>query len=221
MKFRLKREDGQVSLAVLLLSVVIIAAAVGAFIFGEANDSRTRAQKGADAAALAAARDVRERFIPAFARAHVPPPPVAGPAIPANPVMVLSPLGEVGRHGAFTFAQKNESQLSRYMATGNRFEANVQSNKREVGSPVGSRARKKISAPGDAVAKIKTENVHCHSTNIKRAPTKPFNVLSWSMVCSGNGHTARVNYFGATTTLSDIDSRKKEWRRVFDIKLDK
>lgn len=221
MKLRLKREDGQVSLAVLLLSVVIIAAAVGAFIFGEANDSRTRAQKGADAAALAAARDVRERFIPAFALAHIPPPPVAGPAIPANPVMVLSPLGEVGRHGAFTFAQKNESELSRYLAQGNRFEANVQSNKREVGSPVGSRARKKISAPGDAVAKIKTENVHCHSTNIKRAPTKPFNVLSWSMVCSGNGHTARVNYFGATTTLSDIDSRKKEWRRVFDIKLDK
>ncbi|EFG47368.1 hypothetical protein HMPREF0183_1359 [Brevibacterium mcbrellneri ATCC 49030] len=221
MKFRLKREDGQVSLAVLLLSVLVIAAAVGAFIFGEANDSRTRAQKAADASALAAARDVRERFIPAFARAHIPPPPVAGPAVPANPTVVLSPLGEVGRHGAFTFAQKNESQLSRYVAQGNRFEANVQSNKREVGSPVGSRARKKISAPGDAVAKIKTENVHCYSTNIKRAPTKPFHVLSWSMVCSGNGHTARVNYFGATTTLSDIDSRKKEWRRVFDIKLDK
>lgn len=221
MKFRLKREDGQVSLAVLLLSVLVIAAAVGAFIFGEANDSRTRAQKGADAAALAAARDVRERFIPAFARAHIPPPPVAGPAIPANPIMVLTPLGEVGRHGAFTFAQKNESQLSRYMATGNRFEANVQSNKREVGSPVGSRARKKISAPGDAVAKIKTENVHCYSTNVKRAPKEPFHVLSWSMVCSGNGHTARVNYFGATTALNDVESHKKEWRRVFDIKLDK
>ena len=221
MKFRLKREDGQVSLAVLLLSVLVIAAAVGAFIFGEANDSRTRAQKGADAAALAAARDVRERFIPAFALAHIPPPPVAGPAIPANPIVVLTPLGEVGRHGAFTFAQKNESQLSRYMATGNRFEANAQSNKREVGSPVGSRARKKISAPGDAVAKIKTENVHCYSTNVKRAPKEPFHVLSWSMVCSGNGHTARVNYFGATTALNDVESHKKEWRRVFDIKLDK
>lgn len=221
MKFRLKREDGQVSLAVLLLSVLVIAAAVGAFVFGEANDSRTRAQKGADAAALAAARDVRERFIPAFARAHIPPPPVAGPAIPANPIVVLTPLGEVGRHGAFTFAQKNESQLSRYVAKGNRFEADVQSNEREVGSPVGSRARKKISAPGDAVAKIKTENVHCYSTNIKRAPKEPFHVLSWSMVCSGNGHTARVNYFGPSTMLNDIDSHKKEWRRVFDIKLDK
>lgn len=221
MKFRLKREDGQVSLAVLLLSVLVIAAAVGAFIFGEANDSRTRAQKAADAAALAAARDVRERFIPAFARAHVPPPPVAGPAIPANPIMVLNPLGEVGRHGAFTFAQKNESQLSRYDAKGNLFEADVQSNEREVGSPVGSRARKKISAPGDAVAKIKTENVHCYSTNVKRAPKEPFHVLSWSMVCSGNGHTARVNYSGPTTALNDVESHKKEWRRVFDIKLDK
>lgn len=218
MKFRLKREDGQVSLAVLLLSLAIIAAAVGAFIFGEANDSRTRAQKAADAAALAAARDVRERFIPAFARAHVPPPPAAGPAIPANPLVVLSPLGEVGRHGAFTYSQKNESQLSRYMASGNRFEANVQSNKREVGSPVGSRARKKISAPGDAVAKIKTESVYCHSTDIKRVKGQ---VITWAMVCSGNGHTARVNYFGPTTTLNDIDSHKKEWRRVFDIKLDK
>lgn len=221
MKFRLRREDGQVSLAVLLLSLAIIAAAVGAFIFGEANDSRTRAQKGADAAALAAARDVRERFIPAFAYAHTPPPPVAGPAIPANPLVVLSPLGEVGRHGAFTFAQKNESQLSRYMATGNRFEANVQSKKREVGSPVGSRARKKISAPGDAVAKIKTDEVSCHSTDIERQKTKPFLVKTWAMVCSGNGHTARVNYFGPTTMLNDIDSHKKEWRRVFDIKLDK
>lgn len=218
MKFRLKREDGQVSLAVLLLSLAIIAAAVGAFIFGEANDSRTRAQKGADAAALAAARDVRERFIPAFALAHIPPPPVAGPAVPANPIMVLSPLGEVGRHGAFTFAQKNESQLSRYVAKGNRFEANVQSDKREVGSPVGSRARKKISAPGDAVAKIKTEGVYCHSTDVHRVKGQ---VMTWAMVCSGNGHSARVNYFGPTTTLNDVESHKKEWRRVFDIKLDK
>ncbi|WP_347032124.1 pilus assembly protein TadG-related protein [Brevibacterium paucivorans] len=217
---RFRRDDGQVSLAVILLSIAIIAAAVGVFIFGEANDARGRAQKAADAASLAAARDVREKFIPAFALAHTPPPPKVGPAIPANPLFVLAPLGEFGRHGAYQFANKNESQLSSYKAKGNRFFADVQSNQKEVHSPVGSKARQKISAPGDAVAIIKTDTVHCHSTNIKRDP-KTGIVISWSMVCTGNGHSARVNYFTALTAMNDIDSRMDEWRRLFEVRLEK
>lgn len=226
---RLRQDDGQVSVAVLLLAVALIAAAVGVFIFGEANDARTRAQKGADAAALAAARDIREAFIPAFSRRHTAPPRVTqlGTIVggkPANPTAVVSEMGIYGRFGAYQFAQKNESRLANYNATGNVVTADVQSEEREVESPVADEARKSLSAPASATAQIQTNSVQCFGPPAEYAPiadTTQQLLVSWSIRCTGNGHTATVHFSGPSTSVSDVYSSLESWRKVFDVTLDK
>lgn len=228
---RLKQDDGQVSVAVILLSVLVLAAAIGIFIFGEANDVRTRAQKAADASSLAAARDVREAFLPKFARSHVSPlgeivGPVAPPGLPANPTVVISTLGSAGKSGAYQFAEKNGSSLSSYSATGNLFTSKVQSKEKQVVSPVGKKARESLSAPAEATAKVKTDKVFCTSPPgkytpfIPAQPELPRTLISWQVTCTGNGHTATVKYVGFGTAGNNFYSHKDAWRKVFDIKLE-
>jgi hypothetical protein len=60
---RRQGEEGQIFLALLAFGIMILALSVVLFQVGRAADLRTRGQTGADAAALAAARDVRTQFI--------------------------------------------------------------------------------------------------------------------------------------------------------------
>jgi len=68
-----QQDDGQVSLAVVLLALVVIIAGVGLLVIGQASDARGKAQKAADAAALGAAEQVKESSIVDFARFQQPP----------------------------------------------------------------------------------------------------------------------------------------------------
>lgn len=225
---RFKREDGQVSLAVVLLSIAIIAAAVGVFIFGEANDARTRAQKGADASALGAARDAREAFLPAFARSHKAPPQITpvgtihfGTVVP--PTTTFMQFTQHGKSAAFQFAQKNGTGLTDHRAVVNRFTSEVQSNEKKVESPVGSKARESMSAPAEATAKVKTDEVTCYPNMAKYSPI-PNNpelqmLMSWSITCSGNGHTATLNYVPPSPMAINFYGNEDKWRKIFDIDL--
>lgn len=224
---RFKREDGQVSLAVVLLSIAIIAAAVGVFIFGEANDARTRAQKGADASALGAARDAREAFLPAFARSHIAPPKITlknsvhfGKVVP--PTTTFTKYTQHGKSAAFKFAQKNGTGLTDHRAIVNRFTSEVQSNEEKVESPVGSKARNSMSAPAEATAKVKTDEVHCvplkaHYVSIPRTPNQV--LVSWSIRCTGNGHTATLKYVDPNPMAVNFYGNEDKWRKIFDIDL--
>lgn len=225
---RFKREDGQVSLAVVLLSIAIIAAAVGVFIFGEANDARTRAQKGADASALGAARDAREAFLPAFARSHKAPPKVTptgtihfGTVVP--PTTTFMQFTKHGKSAAFQFAQKNGTGLTDHRAIVNRFTSEVQSNEEKVESPVGSKARKSMSAPAEATAKVKTDEVTCYPnmaiyTPIKNQPELQM-LKSWSITCSRNGHTETLKYVPPSPMAVNFYGNEDKWRKIFDIDL--
>lgn len=227
MILRSKREDGQVSLAVLLLSVAVIAASVGVFIFGEANDARTRAQKGADASALAAARDARNAFLPAFARSHKAPPKITplgtvhfGTVVP--PSVTFAPYSKYGKSGAYAYAQKNGTGLTSFKAVGNRFTSEVQSDEVNVESPVGSKARKRISAPAEATAKVKTDEVVCYPPPAKYVPipkTTNQMLVSWSITCTGNGHTETLNYVDPNPMAVDFKAKEDKWRKVFAVKL--
>lgn len=224
---RFKREDGQVSLAVVLLSIAIIAAAVGVFIFGEANDARTRAQKGADASALGAARDAREAFLPAFARSHKAPPKITpvgsihfGKVVP--PTTTFMQYTKHGKAAAYKFAQKNGTGLSDHRAVVNRFTSEVQSNEEKVESPVGSKARKSMSAPAEATAKVKTDEVHCFPLPAKYVPipdTPNQILISWSIQCTGNGRTATLEYVDPNPMAINFYGNEDKWRKIFDIDL--
>lgn len=223
---RFKREDGQVSLAVVLLSIAIIAAAVGVFIFGEANDARTRAQKGADASALGAARDAREAFLPAFARSHKAPPKITpigtihtGKVVP--PTTTFMQYTQHGKAAAFKFAQKNGTGLTDHRAIVNRFTSEVQSNEEKVESPVGSKARKSMSAPAEATAKVKTDEVHCIAPPATYVPIndKAQMLKTWSIRCTRDGHTATLEYVDPSPMAINFYGNEDKWRKIFDIDL--
>lgn len=95
--FDLRRRDpesGQVSIALVLVSVAVIGASLLFMIFGEAVDRKTEAQKAADSSALAGAEAARGNWITAWLGGQSitvskptppPPPPPPPPADPSDP----------------------------------------------------------------------------------------------------------------------------------------
>lgn len=61
------------SLAVILLALVVLVVGLGLMVLGQASDARGKAQKAADAAAIAAADSIKSSSIVSFARSQQPP----------------------------------------------------------------------------------------------------------------------------------------------------
>lgn len=210
-----RREDGQMTLPVLLLSLAILAATIGGFIVAEAVDTRTRAQKGADAAALAAARDVRDDMIWTFSRGHIVASPV-GPITRTTWPTAFGISSMSGSPGATDFARRNDTTLSSYRPGVQRITTDVTTSSK-VESPVGRKAQKTLTGEATATAQIDSSGIRCrHHTVVRESRTRV--ILSWKVTCRGNGSVAHASYTGPTA-LSAVITNEDAWRKLFDIRL--
>jgi len=94
----MRHEEGQVLPALLVLMVSLLALGVILLQAGHATDLRANAQSAADAAALAAAKGLREEL---------------QNQLPGSPVS-----GALAREGAETYAQRNGARLTRFSLQG-------------------------------------------------------------------------------------------------------
>lgn len=200
----------------ILLSLMILAAGVGAFVFGETVDSRTRAQKAADAASLAAARDVRDLLIPAFSRGHIAPTPVSPPILTDWQIQ-SGFVNAMGVRGANDFAGRNDSTVTKYSPRALEITVDTLSNDREVKSPVGDAVRESLNSPATATAYIDASKIRCTSRVIRDPRTRA--VISWSVTCTGNGSSATANYIGSSTVPTNVAGNLDAWRKLFVIRL--
>lgn len=96
-------EEGQIFLALLAFGIMILALSVVLFQVGHAADLRTRGQTGADAAALAGARDVRTQFIILLIRSLV-----TGTPVDLDELLEPPACAE-----ALAYAEQNQTTLTR------------------------------------------------------------------------------------------------------------
>jgi len=96
-------EEGQIFLALLVFGIVILAVSVVLFQVGRAADLRTRGQTGADAAALAGARNVRTQFIILLIKSLVT-------GTPVNLEDLVEPLACAE---ALAYAEQNDTTITK------------------------------------------------------------------------------------------------------------
>jgi len=96
-------EEGQIFLALLGFGIVILAVSLVLFQVGRAADLRTKGQTGADAAALAGARDVRTQFIILLIRSLV-----TGTPVDLDELLEPPACAE-----ALAYAEQNNSTITR------------------------------------------------------------------------------------------------------------
>lgn len=77
-------EAGEMTLAMMLMALAVLAIGVAFLVFGQATDARGKAQKAADSGALAAADDVRDWWAHSWLTTMQTPPPPLGTPVPAN-----------------------------------------------------------------------------------------------------------------------------------------
>lgn len=106
------------ALAVILLSVLVLAVGLSLMIFGQASDARGKAQKSADAAVLAAAEDVRKEWVEQWVREMVLHPTIP-PDVARERVRPRVHSSTPGGGTAERYARiNNDSQLLRYQTSG-------------------------------------------------------------------------------------------------------
>ncbi|WP_453974781.1 pilus assembly protein TadG-related protein [Brevibacterium pityocampae] len=212
----MKKDDGQVSLTVILLSLMLLAAAVGAFVFGESIDDSSKAQKSADSAALGAARDARDALIWSYATGHIAPTNATDPILTSWLTQwqsaSYSPEAVAGAH---SYADRNGSAVTRYDVAGDAITVDVATKTRKVVSPVGSKAVDTLSSPATATAQVDATGISCY-TSVHREPNTR-TVISWTVTCVGRGAIANANYIGPQSSAPSLNMT--EWQKLFDIRL--
>ena len=96
-------EEGQIFLALLTFGIVILGVSLVLFQVGRAADLRAKGQTGADAAALAGARDVRTQFIILLIRSLV-----TGTPVDLDELLEPPACAE-----ALAYAEQNETTLTK------------------------------------------------------------------------------------------------------------
>lgn len=107
-----KKDDGQVSLAVVLLALVVLIVGIGLMVIGQASDARGKAQKAADAAALAAVDAANQPWVDTWARMQTPPEdPEDGEDTTYSPPQppFQETMGSVGLSAAESYAAANSN----------------------------------------------------------------------------------------------------------------
>jgi Putative Flp pilus-assembly TadE/G-like len=108
-------EEGQIFLALLGFGIVILAVSLVLFQVGRAADLRTKGQTGADAAALAGARDVRTQFIILLIRSLV-----TGTPVDLDELLEPPACAE-----ALAYAEQNNSTITKCSLDKQRMEITV------------------------------------------------------------------------------------------------
>ncbi|WP_300343830.1 pilus assembly protein TadG-related protein [Nesterenkonia sp.] len=223
MKRLVRKDDGQVSLAVVLLGLAVLLMGIGLMVLGQASDARGKAQKAADAAALGAADSVRQQWIQAWVNGQRP------PSDPGDPVRVL-PFGFFGEaaslygyDSAVGYARANSnSRVADYsvlvpepgairvsVETVSEQTEVVGTGDRLVGAPRGS---------ASAVAEVRLRpGVHCRGSAEWDGEDEE-ELESWTVRCTGAGFGAvRVIYRAGGHGGVSYDP--SEIGRLFEIRL--
>lgn len=203
------------SLAVLLLAVSVLAVGVGLMVLGQASDARGKAQKAADAAALAAAEEIKQDWLRAW---------IVGQAVPVSggaPGAALdlarfnnSAFGPAGWPAAVNFAEANSGSAvtdydwSDFGAGSPSGEVTVVTESAE-GEPVGT-ADRIVGVPqgsASATAEVRvSEGMHCSYRDVESedddddgsdesaGDDSEVPPESWSVQCTGPFGSVTVDY---------------------------
>lgn len=112
---RNRNEDGQMSILMTLLAMAVVFVGIILMVIGQASDARGKAQKAADAAALAAAEEVKTRWVSTWLNNQVSPStPDSSSSLP-DPGNYAWSSAPHGYSAAVNYAGANSnSTLSRY-----------------------------------------------------------------------------------------------------------
>jgi hypothetical protein len=195
-------EEGQLTLALLAVILTIFAAAIGMVAFGEASDSRGKAQKAADAAALGAGVAGRDALVAAIAR------PDGGAAFHGSwaGVSTVAAAQPVGCAAATGWASANSASTltrCRYRPPDEYSVATSSQPSAERNLTGTARATSSINSPPCQVSHYTTTGGDYHEV----------------VVCSSEGGTAKVDYLidgGYSVTFIDPP---QAWKKLFKVRL--
>ena len=204
------RERGQMSLAMVVLSMAVLAIGVMILIIGQATDARGKAQKAADSAALAAADETRTWWSRAWLVSQTPPktPAQLNPRYPSHSTplgLALTSANTLTHNPASDFADRNDSStVDSLWAYPNPMNLNgaihisvdtlseqtevVGTADRDIGTPQGT---------ADAVAEVRIKDgITCQKYPIYAKAV----LVTWSLNCwDSEGNNAWAQYVGPTS----------------------
>ncbi len=198
---RIRDEEGQIILPLLVFVLVMGGVAIGMFGFGEASDSRGKAQKAADAAALGAGVSARDGYVSSILTS-------AGGAVFHGQWSGLAGITApqaVGCVSARGWAARNDSSLTSCTFRPNgRFDVRATSE----ASP-----ERNLRGQAQAAAEI---NVPSCSARIYTTGTVTFEEVT----CRGNSATAMIVY-NVTTAYTPVSGAllPDVWKRLFKVRL--
>lgn len=218
-------EDGQMTLAMMMLAVAVLAVGVTFFVFGQATDARGTAQKAADSGALAAADEMRDRWARAWVSTQIVP-ESAGVSPGHDHSHSLSTAAgagqEASRAKAAQFAWRNdESAVEEYAvfaspsATSNAIHVSVGTQSPElqsVDAGIGP-----LQGEADATAEIRAASpVTCRKEAYPGAGT----ISGWRLQCSNtDGQSASAYYPSTSQTPADLPAAINNFAELFDVRL--
>jgi hypothetical protein len=196
-------EEGQLTLALLAVILTIFAAAIGMVAFGEASDSRGKAQKAADAAALGAAVAGRDALVAAIAR------PDGGAVFHGRweQVAGVAAAQPVGCAAATGWASANSSSLLTRCRYRPPDEYSVATNSQPS-------AERNLTGTARATASMNSPTA-CQVSHYTTTGGDYHEVV----VCSSEGGTAKVDYLidgGYSVTFIDPP---QVWKKLFKVRL--
>jgi hypothetical protein len=195
-------EEGQLTLALLGVILTLFAAAIGMVAFGEASDSRGKAQKAADAAALGAGVAGRDALVAAIAR------PDGGAVFHGSwaGVSSVAAAQPVGCAAATGWASRNSSSTltrCRYQPPDEYSVATSSQPSAERNLRGTAQATASINSPTCQVSFYTTTGGDYHEV----------------VTCSGEGGTAKVDYLiDGGYSITTIDP-PQAWKKLFKVRL--
>ncbi|GAB3676932.1 pilus assembly protein TadG-related protein [Angustibacter aerolatus] len=194
-----RREEGQITLPLLVLVLVLFACALGMFGFGEASDSRGKAQKAADASALAAAKYARDGMLAVVV--------VNGATFHGQWSALGSAVSAAACPAGAAYAEQNTASL-----TSCRYDPSQGT----VTTGTRSKATAARHQQGTATAKADLHLPRCTLSYYTSSGYDHHEVVTCT---ASRGGTASVDYLNTAGYTVFQTSTLKQWQQVFRIRL--
>lgn len=218
-------EDGQMTLAMMLLAVAVLAIGVTFFVFGQATDARGTAQKAADSGSLAAADEMRDRWARAWVTTQIV--PSSAGVTPGYDHSHSLPIAAAAGHSssraaAQDFAWRNDEttveDYSVFPAATNptnaiRLSVGTQSPELQaVDDGIGA-----LQGEAGSIAEVRASSpVTCQ----KEAYPGPGTISGWRLQCSSaEGTSASAYYLSSSPVPVDLPGAIDRFAEFFDVRL--
>ncbi|WP_084710091.1 pilus assembly protein TadG-related protein [Nesterenkonia alba] len=205
----------------IVLAITVLIAGMGLFIFGQASDSRGKAQKAADAAALAAAQDIRTDWAQTWIENQTAPTsPDSTPSV-TDAGNFAYPTGSTGHASAVNYATHNDNSSVTHFASSNAGYRTIHvrvdtlaEDTEEVGTA--DRFTGAPQAEANATAEVQwAPGVSCSVVDVEFDDDE---LESWAIRCTGaSAGTVRIEYEGSGTLDASYDP--DEVASLFEVRL--